>query len=199
MGCPWQAGGVKPNCGPKALPLGAAHARGIVHRDIKPANIMIDQAQKHVFIMDFGLARHRKHDDAAHKRDRVILGTPAYMSPEQARGDVNAVGPRSDVYSLGVILFEILAGRVPFTGSLAEVLGQVLHVEPQPPGVYQHGVNAQLTAICLKAVAKKPSGRYPSMLALAADLNSFLHSLPGEKTTAPQKPPTLPGWLADAE
>jgi serine/threonine protein kinase len=145
-----------------ALELAAAHAKGIVHRDLKPANVMIDRERKDVVIMGFGLARHRREGDAQRTREGVIMGTPAYMSPEQARGDVNAVGPASDTYSLGAILYQILAGRPPFTGSVTEVIGKVLHVEPEPPSRVRPGLDSRLEAICLKALAKNPADRYGS-------------------------------------
>src|SRR5207302_1053209 len=109
-----------------ALVLHEAHKKGIVHRDVKPGNIMINQRKEPV-IMDFGLARRVTADGTRLTIDGQAMGTPAYMAPEQARGDVSRMGPRCDVYSLGVMLYELLTGRLPFRGNAVEILGQVLY------------------------------------------------------------------------
>ncbi len=158
-----------------ALALDAAHKLGVVHRDLKPANIMIDKQGEPV-VMDFGLARRITGDAAQITHSGAVLGTPAYMPPEQAKGDSNAVGPRSDVYSLGVILYELLCGQRPFGGSVAEVFASILHREPSPPSAYRSGVNPRLEAICLKAIAKQPKDRHDSMAALAETLTDYLRS-----------------------
>lgn len=153
--------------------LEAAHKLGVVHRDLKPANIMIDK-QGDPVVMDFGLARRMTGDEAQLTHSGAILGTPAYMPPEQAKGNSNAVGPQSDVYSLGVILYELLCGQRPFSGSVAEVFASILHREPPPPSTHRSNVDPQLEAICLKAIAKQPNDRYASMAALAETLTEYL-------------------------
>src|SRR5947209_9119256 len=122
-----------------ALALAEAHRQGIVHRDLKPANVMID-ARGGLVIMDFGLARRFEADDPTLTAAGAILGTPGYMPPEQAEGHSAKVGPRSDVYSLGVILYELISGRRPFEGSVVRVLAMILTAEPPSPSSHHPGV-----------------------------------------------------------
>jgi len=124
--------------------------------------------------MDFGLARTPKGLDAQATQTGMIIGTPAYMAPEQARGDSKAVGPQADVFALGVILYEMLAGRRPFRGSPTEVIGQILHVNPEPPSKVNASADPRLETICLKAIAKHPAARFASMKDFAAAVDGWL-------------------------
>jgi hypothetical protein len=155
----------------------AAHERGIVHRDLKPSNIMLtaDGTPK---IADFGLAK-RLDDDSGQTHTGEILGTPSYMAPEQAEGKKDQIGAHTDVYALGAILYELLAGKPPFQGmSPLDALRQVTSHEPIAPSQLAPSVPRDLEAICLKCLEKAPSHRYPTALALADDLRRFLLGQP---------------------
>jgi WD40 repeat protein len=153
-----------------------AHEMGVVHRDVKPANVMLDEAGR-PRLMDFGLAR-RDAAEVTMTLDGQVLGTPAYMSPEQARGQSRRVDRRSDVYSLGVILYQALTGELPFQGSAGVVLHDVLHEEPPAPRSVGTRTPRDLETICLRAMAKEPAGRYRTARALADDLRRFLRREP---------------------
>lgn len=151
-----------------------AHARGIVHRDLKPQNILLDAAG-HPKVTDFGLAKRLDKDEGLTATGN-ILGTPGFMSPEQAEGKGHEVGPQSDVYSLGAILYASLTARPPFQHetSILEVLRQVLEERPAPPQQFNPSVPAELQAICLQCLEKDPAQRYASCAELAADLRRWL-------------------------
>jgi hypothetical protein len=156
--------------------LAYAHAHGVVHRDVKPSNILLDpEGQPH--LMDFGLAK-RETDDPPETIEGQVLGTPAYMSPEQARGESNRVDGRSDVYSLGVVLYELLTGERPFRGNRRMLLLQVLDDEPRPLRRLNDRIPRDLENICLKAMAKTPGRRYATATDLADDLRRFIRGEP---------------------
>lgn len=158
-----------------ALALAYAHRHGVVHRDLKPSNIMMTAGHEPV-IMDFGLARRADGDAIRLTQTGDIMGTPAYMPPEQVTGDLTLIGPVSDVYSLGVILYELLTGQLPFPGTLAHILAQIIVQEPPPPTKHRANLDSRLCAICMKAMAKKVEDRYPSMEAFAQALQGWLGS-----------------------
>jgi len=153
--------------------LAYAHQQGVLHRDVKPANIMVDD-QDNLYLMDFGLAGWAEQASTRLTEAGVVMGTPAYMAPEQARGDVRQVGPAADLYSAGVVLYEMLTGRVPFEGSLAMVLFNVVRAPPPPPSRHRPGLDPRLEAICLKALAKQTAERYLSGQEMAAALQGWL-------------------------
>jgi predicted Ser/Thr protein kinase len=154
-----------------------AHKQGIVHRDIKPANILIDDdGQTH--IADFGLA---KLDDQFFKNDAGrVLGTVAYMSPEQAAGQSHWATPQTDIYALGVMFYQLLCRRLPFstTAELTEVLQQIQHRVQPPPRTIDDKIPAALEEVCLKAMAKSPANRYRTAADMAADLRQALAGAP---------------------
>lgn len=150
-----------------------AHEAGVIHRDLKPSNIVMDE-KGDAFVLDFGLSRSRVDSSATLLRKGVPIGTPAYMPPEQASGDVENVGPESDVYALGVIFFQLTTGHLPFSGDVEDILHDVIHCEPVSPAVYNKSIPAPINAIILKALEKNPVDRYPVAGAFAADIERYL-------------------------
>src|SRR5579862_6774169 len=170
-----------------AQALQEAHENGIVHRDLKPSNIMIDRRGEPV-IMDFGLAwQARSGEDTRLTQTGMIVGSPAYMSPEQVEGEPDKIGPAADQYGLGVILYELLTGKVPFNGSLATIMGQILTKKPQPPSQIRTGLDPRIDAVCLKMMAKSPSDRFRSLLEVAVELAKIVRQ-PASRASTRSKP-----------
>jgi TPR repeat protein/serine/threonine protein kinase len=153
--------------------LDHAHGKGVIHRDLKPANVMLRSSGEPI-LMDFGLARQVQSEDQRLTRIGSTMGTPIYMSPEQAKGDRDQTGS-GDIYSLGVILYELLTGRVPFEGSNIEVLSKILLESPPLPSTREPAVDSAIEAICLKALAKTIDKRFRSMDEFARALEEYLH------------------------
>lgn len=160
-----------------AAAIAHAHAHGIVHRDLKPQNVLLDH-DGDAFVVDFGLAR-----DAAAAGTRTLtgelLGTPAYMSPEQARGEAGRIGEASDVWALGALLYEMLTGRGPFAGKpLHATIRAILEEEPTAPRAIDKRIPHELEAISLQALQKRPEARYDTALAFAEDVERFADGRP---------------------
>ncbi len=175
-----------------ALAVQVAHEHGIIHRDLKPGNIMLTALQQPV-IMDFGLAREMDAEESRLTQTGAMLGTPAYMAPEQVAGKWDALGPRTDIYSLGVVLYELLTSRLPFAGVNALAMGAVILTrQPPPPSQHRRNLDPQLEAICLKAMAKKPEDRYASMAELASALDTYVQGTRPKPVPEPRPAPPIP-------
>lgn len=190
-------------CDKIARALHHAHEQGVVHRDLKPANIIMN-AEGEPHLMDFGLAR-REVGEVTVTIDGQVLGTPAYMSPEQAQGEAHTADCRSDVYSLGVILFQLLTGELPFRGNARMLIHQVINDEPPSPRKLNSHVPRDLETITLKCLNKDPAKRYPTAHLLSTDLRCYLDGLPIAARPVPRatrilmwckKNPLLGGSLA---
>jgi serine/threonine-protein kinase len=187
-GQPQQVDAAARMCQRLARAMAYAHQHGIIHRDLKPANVLLT-SEGEPKITDFGLAK-RLESDASQTRSGTLMGTPNYMAPEQARGDIREVGPLADVYALGVILYEMLTGRTPFLGaSILDTLHLVRTQEPVPPSRLQPKVPRDLETICLKCLEKEPAKRYASAQELAEDLDHFLAGEPikARPVSAPER------------
>jgi Flp pilus assembly protein TadD/tRNA A-37 threonylcarbamoyl transferase component Bud32 len=184
--------------------LAYAHSRGVIHRDLKPANIMLGPFGE-TLVVDWGLANELvtaegtspgeegtpappAGDAGEDTRPGQAMGTPAFMSPEQAAGDWDRVGPASDIYALGATLYAVLAGRAPFAGDVKVVLAKVQRGDFPPPRQMKRNVPAALEAVCLRAMAPRPEDRYPTARELAAEVERWLA---GEPVTAYREPFTL--------
>lgn len=156
--------------------LELAHQQGIVHRDLKPANVMIRQDGTPI-ITDFGLALMSQNEEATQiTQHGQIMGSPSYMSPEQVEGDLEKIGPASDIYSLGVIMYELLAGQRPFQGTTASILSQIMTKDPRPVRNFQPDINSRLDQICRKMMARSAEQRYATMQEVAQVLTSWLET-----------------------
>ena len=169
-----------------ALAVQEAHGHGVVHRDIKPSNVILAENGEPI-LTDFGLAQIVEADRAKLTHCGVIVGTPAYMAPEQVDGDLEGVGPGCDIYSLGVVLYELLTGEVPFRGPLLSVISQIEKDRPDPPSLRRANLERRLEAICLKAMAKDAADRYPSAGEMAAALGRYLQAKPEPAAARPRR------------
>ena len=161
-----------------ASALVEAHAKGIIHRDLKPANILVNERGEPI-LMDFGLARRADSvGDGRATQAGMLIGSPAYMSPEQANGEIDKIGPWSDLYSLGVLLFELLTNQLPFQGPVLTILSQIATKEPPLPSSLRPDLDPRLDLICRRMMAKRPQDRFASMIEVEKKLTAWLDVTP---------------------
>lgn len=175
-----------------ARALTVAHDADVIHRDLKPANVIVDEDHEPV-ILDFGLAlRLNQSTDVRVTQEGAIVGSPAYMSPEQVKCQYDSVGALTDIYALGVVMYELLTGELPFNGTAMAVLGQILTEEPEKPSNTRRTLNVRLEKICLKMMSKIPADRHPTMKAVAEELEEYLQKFDVDSTAAePVEPQSL--------
>ncbi|MBI3724772.1 protein kinase [bacterium] len=177
-----------------ARALAHAHENGVVHRDVKPDNVLIDKNTGEPRLSDFGIVKDLEagETDAKLTRTGLTLGSPCYMSPEQASGRHKDVGPCSDIYSLGATLYEMLAARPPFEGdSIHDIMSKVVRDDPVPPRRLNNSVHPELEAVCLKTLEKDMTRRYPTAAALADDIDRYLE---GNHVLAKPAGPLTKAW-----
>jgi serine/threonine protein kinase len=144
----------------------------VLHRDVKPSNAVLDTGGQ-LYLMDFGLAGWLGQETGRMTHDGAVMGTPAYMAPEQAKGDIRRVGPAADQYSAGVVLYELLTGHTPFEGPVQVLIFNAINTPPSPPSEWRPDLDPRLEEICLKALAKKPEERYASCRDFADALRAW--------------------------
>jgi serine/threonine protein kinase len=196
-GQPWRANDAAQLVETLARAMYVAHQRSVIHRDLKPSNILFaslvgpergyDPTRMVPKIVDFGLARCLESVGPRLTKRGTVLGTPAYMAPEQAAGKSEAIGPATDIHALGAILYELLTAQAPFeAASIYDTLRMVIRQPPTPPHVFHPSTPPALEEICLKCLEKDPANRYPSAEALADDLRRFQDNQPIRATLRPR-------------
>jgi serine/threonine protein kinase len=173
-----------------ALAVAELHSRGLIHRDVKPGNVLL-RTDGEPILVDFGLARSFLTETPLLTATGAVCGTPAYMAPEQVRGENRSVGPATDVYALGAILYQLLTGQVPFPGPGPAVYAQILHDELPPPSARVKGLEPTLDAVCLRAMARDPAKRFGSATELAAALEGPAGSATNPEVTTTPFVPTV--------